>query len=229
MQTFHIRSMEIREKLKAGSTYHICTKANGSELLFREDRDYSYFLQKMKLRLTEAWEILAYSLLPNEIHFVVRIARLEIDGEIVDHSTLLSHLLNGYVQHYNHKYDRSGSLLNRSFRRQLIAKDQELKDTICKIHNLPSIRKLVRHREEWKFSSCRRIKNYTGDKLIEQVRTLFGGKRNYEASHDSDHVKVSDLWPPTRWLKILCPLEVAFRKQHPLGVHRWCRRKRAPT
>lgn len=221
--------MEIRERLTAGSTYHICTKANGTELLFREDRDYSYFIQKMKLRLTEAWEILAYSLLPNEIHFVVRVTKSEIDGEVVDHSTLLSHLLNGYVQHYNYKYDRSGSLLNRSFRRQLISNDEELKDTICRIHNLPLVRNLVKHSDKWKFSSCRQIKERVRDKLAERVRTLFGGKKNYEVSHDSDHVKVSSLWPPTRWLKILCPLEVAFRIKHPLGVHRWCRRERAPT
>lgn len=221
--------MEIREKLTAGSIYHICTKANGNDLLFRDDRDYFYFIQKMKLRLTEAWEILAYSLLPDEIHFVVRIEKAEIDGEVVDHSTLLSHLLNGYVQHYNHKYYRSGSLLNRSFRRQLISNDEELKETICRIHNLPLMRKLVTHSAKWKFSSCRQIKERVGDKLAAQVRRLFGGKRNYEASHDSDHVKVSDMWPPSRWLKILCPLEVAFRIKNPLGVHRWCRRERAPT
>lgn len=221
--------MEIREKLKAGSIYHICTKANGSELLFRDDRDYSYFIQKMKLRLTEAWEILAYSLLPDQIHFVVRIAKHKIDEEVVDHSTLLSHLLNGYVQHYNHKYGRSGSLLNRSFRRQRLSKDEELKDTICKIHNLPLMRKLVDHIHKWKFSSYRQIKERTRDKASADTRMLFGGKRSYEVSHDSDHVRVSELWPPTRWIKVLCPLEVAFRIKHPLGVHRWCRRRRAPT
>ena len=221
--------MEIREKLLPGSTYHICTKANGSDFLFRDDRDYFYFMQKMKLRLTEAWEILAYSLLPDEIHFVVRIAKAEIDGEVVDHSTLLSHLLNGYVQHYNHRYSRSGSLLNRSFRRKLISKDEELKETICKIHNLPLMRKLVNHSHKWKFSSCRQIKERTGDKRVSEIRKLFGGKKKYDEDHDADHVKVSDLWPPGRWLKILCPLEVAFRLKNPLGIHRWCRRERAPT
>lgn len=222
--------MEIREKLRPGHMYHICTKANGQDFLFRENRDYRYFLRKMELRLTEAWEILAYALLPNEIHLVVQIAKSEIDGEPLDHSILLSHLLNGYVQHYNYKYDRSGSLLNRSFRRELISDEADLKDVICRIHNLPVMRNLVRQRDQWKFSSFGKIgKGDRSDGVAEHVRRLFGGVKRFSACHDSVHVQVAELWPPTRWLKILCPLEVAFRIKHPLGVHRWCRRQRAPT
>lgn len=222
--------MEIREKLRPGHMYHICTKANGQDFLFRENRDYRYFLRKMELRLTEAWEILAYALLPNEIHLVVQVVKSEIDDEPVDHSILLSHLLNGYVQHYNYKYDRSGSLLNRSFRRQLVADDAELKDAICTVHNLPVVRKLVKRREQWKFSSFGKIrKQDRKDEVTERVRRLFGSRKNYTAAHDSEHVQVAEFWPPKRWLKMLCPLEVAFRLRHPLGVHRWCKRQRAPT
>lgn len=222
--------MEIRQRLIAGNYYHICTKANGSEVLFRDQSDYMYFIKKMHLRLTEAWSILAYTLLPHEIHFIIKVEKKEIDGEIIDQSMLLSHLLNGYAQHYNYKYSRSGSLLHRSFRREQIDNATELANMICKIHNLPVANEIVSAPGEWQYSS---YNSSTTERLwcevaIQEIEKLFGSWAKFFKQHFEDGLKQVGLDPRKYWQKILSQLEIEFRKCHPLGVHRWCRRARTP-
>lgn len=221
--------MEIREQLKAGTTYHICTKSNGQDHLFRDARDYFYFQRKMEERLTEAWEILAYTLVPNEIHFVVKIVKKKIDGEIVDHSMLLSHLLNGYVQHYNFKYDRTGSLLSRSFRRKSVIGETELQDLISKVHNLPLAKKLVSQRRDWMYSSYRKFaESRFGVKHLVQLIAIFTDELNFNRAHSICENCLDEIMPKRKWIKLLTPQEIAFRIRHPLGVHRWARRMEEP-
>jgi len=221
--------MEIREPLLPGNLYHLCTKANGADLLFRDSRDYIYFKRKMEERLTEAWEIVAYTLLPEEIHLVVRIAKAEIDEETVNHSILFGHLLNGYVQHYNHVYVRSGSLLNRSFRRELVKTENDLKDLITKVHNLPVARKLVTQKHKWRFSSYREHREQKFSlNQIAQVIAIFGDLIRYELHHFWNRLILDCILPPRKWLKILSPLEIAFREKDPLGGHRWSKRAKPP-
>jgi hypothetical protein len=221
--------MEIREPLLPGNIYHVCTKANGVDMLFRDSRDYTYFKRKMTERLTEAWEVLAYTLVPNEIHLVVKIAKAEIDDEEVNHSILFGHLLNGYVQHYNHVHGRSGSLLNRSFRRELLKTENDLKNSIVKIHNLPVARKLVTQKHKWNYSS---YKEHRERKLslnqIAQLMGMFGDFIRYELLHFCNSLLLENILPARKWLKVLSPAEVEFRKQHPLGGHRWSRRAKPP-
>jgi putative transposase len=221
----HFRRMEIREQLKAGNTYHICTKSNGTEDLFRDVRDYFYFHRKMEERLTEAWEIIAYALIPNEIHLVVKISKKKIDGEIINHATLLSHLFNGYVQHYNFKYCRQGSLLSRSFRRKSIPTELELQETISKVHNLPLARKLVVSRRDWLHSSYKKFTEQRfGTKHMLLLVALFKDIFNFEHVHELCTCCIKEIMPKRKWIKCLTPQEIAFRKKHPLGGHRWNRR-----
>lgn len=224
-----ICNMEIREHLKVGNTYHISTRSNGSDVLFRSALDYNYFRRKSIERLSEAWEILAHTFLPSEIHFVIRIVKNEIDGENVNHSTLFSHLLNGYVQHFNHVHQRSGSLLNRSFRRERISDGTELENLICKIHNLPVALNLVKAAREWKYSSYNEFQSTKPKrKTIVQLLAMFGDLDSFLRKHSSESLIVADLTPPKFWKKILSPLEILFRLNNPLGVHRWARRRPKP-
>ncbi len=225
-RVLHFRTMEIREPLKAGCIYHISTKSNGNDDLFRDARDYFYFQRKMDIRLTAAWEIIAYTLVPNEIHFVVKILKKKIDGEVVDHSTLLSHLLNGYVQHYNYRYNRSGNLLSRSFRRKSIKDDVELQQTISKVHNLAVAKKLVHSRREWIYSSYRKFTDTRfGIKHLIQLTSIFQDMITFERLHDACEFCLDQIMPKRKWIKLLTAQEIAFRIRHPLGVHRWARRK----
>src|SRR5438045_1473966 len=59
--------------LEAGGVYHIYNHAVGSDNLFREEENYLFFLRKFESRILPVADILAYCLMPNHFHFVLRI------------------------------------------------------------------------------------------------------------------------------------------------------------
>src|SRR5438034_1385617 len=58
--------------------YHIYNRAVGSDKLFIEDENYHFFLKKFSLRITVFADILAYCLMPNHFHFIIRIKEQKI-------------------------------------------------------------------------------------------------------------------------------------------------------
>ena len=69
--------MPINEKYTAvfefDKTYHICNKTNNSELLFRSDENYYYFLRQFTLYISPIADTYAWNLQPNHFHFLIRI------------------------------------------------------------------------------------------------------------------------------------------------------------
>lgn len=192
--------MEIRQILFPGSTYHICTRSNGDDLLFRDNDDYLYFKQVMHKRLTHAWEIISWVMVPNELHMIVRIKDFESEKPI-SHPHLLGNVLNGYVQHYNRKYGRQGSLLNRSFRRKLVKNNEELKNVICLVDNLPVARELVSECGDWKYGSYYEFKTSSfASKVAKKVVGKFNDVIDYITHHSGDGLTRFNILPPRSWM-----------------------------
>src|SRR5690606_5735657 len=57
--------------------YHIYNHANGNENLFRERENYRFFLQQYQKHITPVADTLAYCLMPNHFHLLVRIKEAE--------------------------------------------------------------------------------------------------------------------------------------------------------
>lgn len=55
--------------------YHIWTHANGSEDLFRSEENYQYFLKRYAKYIHPIADTFAYCLMPNHLHFMVRIKK----------------------------------------------------------------------------------------------------------------------------------------------------------
>lgn len=53
--------------------YHIYNHANGDENLFREQKNYEYFLEKYKQHINPIAETIAWCLMPNHFHLLVKI------------------------------------------------------------------------------------------------------------------------------------------------------------
>ncbi len=53
--------------------YHIYNRANGSENLFRKPENYRYFLRKWEQYISPVAVSLAYCLMPNHFHFLIRV------------------------------------------------------------------------------------------------------------------------------------------------------------
>ena len=161
--------------LEPGRMYHIWTHANGDENLFREDENYTYFLEKYIWHIEPVAETFAYCLMPNHFHLMVRIKG---EGEVLEFlrvrkskpkptlqgfetlggfsnviSRQFSHLFNGYTQAYNKVYDRKGSLFIPNFKRKLIDSDNYFGTLIAYIHNNPVHHGFTARPGEWPHSS----------------------------------------------------------------------------
>jgi REP element-mobilizing transposase RayT len=162
--------------LTPGGFYHIYNRANGDEVMFRDDRNYEYFLKKYSLLINPIARTCAYCLMPNHFHFLVQIrSEIEIiknmhnskimqklfEGSPENYNIALSriltlqfsHLFNSYAQAYNKLYSRKGSLFMRNYKRIKIKDDPYFIQLAVYIHLNPVNSKLVKDLDEWKHSS----------------------------------------------------------------------------
>ena len=55
------------------NTYHLFSRANGNELLFLNDNNYQFFLDRFQKHTVPVANTLAFCLLPNHFHILVQI------------------------------------------------------------------------------------------------------------------------------------------------------------
>lgn len=58
------------EALETGQYYHIYNHANGDDNLFREAKNYPFFLQKYHQHISPIAETIAWCLMPNHFHLL---------------------------------------------------------------------------------------------------------------------------------------------------------------
>ena len=124
-----------------------------------EDKNYQFFISRMKKYLLPDSEILAYSLMPNHYHLLVKI-RSELFPASM-HRFALS-----YVVAFNAMYDRKGHLYRGPYQRIHIQKHSYLLDLSRYIHLNPVKAKLVSQPGDWKYSS---YGEYIGSKEIDFI------------------------------------------------------------
>jgi putative transposase len=156
--------------------YHVYTHANGNENLFREEKNYAYFLQRYAFHISPIADTYAYCLMPNHLHLLLRIkdvACLQTVWEqkypskpIASFKTLevfenlqglssqqFSNLFNSYTKAYNKMYGRKGSLFIPNFKRKEIKNESYFRNLIHYIHNNPVHHGFVHDLAEWTWSS----------------------------------------------------------------------------
>lgn len=153
--------------------YHIYNHANGDELLFKNIRNYDFFLQKYLRFVEPVANTLAYCLMPNHFHFLVKIRdeteiekvlsgrialkyyRTDRDTDVMTDfvSKQFSNLFSSYTQSYNKLYDRMGSLYMKNFKRRIADEPSYRKELIIYIHLNPVKHGFVNLPEDWNYSS----------------------------------------------------------------------------
>ena len=115
------------DKIESDKYYHIFNQANGMIDIFQESRNYPFFIDKMEKHLTPVCEIIAFCLMKNHFHLVIK-TKQEIEELKI--SRAFANLFIGYAKAYNKVYNRSGSLFKKPFKRKLIGSEVYLKDLI---------------------------------------------------------------------------------------------------
>ena len=149
--------------------YHVFNRANGNELLFRNEDNYDFFLQKIKKYILPVADLYAYCLLPNHYHLVLQ---LKPTADVGSHYTILKkkapppgewypdfialcfgNCQNSYAKSFNKYFFRKGSLFMSPVKRVAIEDDHQLAATIFYTHKNPVHHGIVSKMEDWKFSS----------------------------------------------------------------------------
>ena len=181
--------MEFREPFEAGECYHVYNHAVGSDNIFRCDENYNFFLNKYQEYLSDTWDTLAWCLMPNHFHLLVRIKgppeQISSDALTKKISAQYSHFTNSYAQAYNKYWNRRGALFMHRFKRKRITDEIYLKQAICYIHKNPVNHGFRNSPDEWEFSSYNEILQHTHLPENKEIIRLFENRKNFILSHSS--------------------------------------------
>jgi len=138
--------------LQPGHTYHLFNRGNNGEDLFREERNYRYFLELYARHAHAAVDTYAYCLMRNHFHLLVRVKtdaewRSQTSGvsETPEVSTTVAtgamrafgNLFNAYAKAINKAYGRTGRLFEESFKRIHVDNDVYFTNLVFYIHFNP--------------------------------------------------------------------------------------------
>ena len=150
------------------SYHHLYNRGVNRDTIFFEDKDYAYFLRKMK-EYKEKYSVMinCYCLLPNHFHlFVKQLTNVHPIGKFI------GNLTNAYTKGTNKKYGRTGVLFQGRTKGKLIA-DEDYFIWLSKyILNNPVKARLVNQPEEWKYSSAKEYFELTNSNLTDKDEIL---------------------------------------------------------
>ena len=184
------------EPLHYGQYYHIYNRGNNREILFREQRNYPYFLKLYTRYIEPVAETYAYCLMSNHFHFLVRIKDYEECKEVSQSfkewqtykqtypSRAFSKLFSTYTKAFNKSYQRSGSLFEKPFRRKLVDNDSYFSALVAYIHRNPQKHNFVADFRDWPYSSYPAIVSNKETRVQRDiVLDWFEGQREFEEFH----------------------------------------------
>ncbi len=193
--------------LLPGKVYHLFNHAVGTENLFRENRNYTYFLEKYRKYATPVCRTFSYALLPNHFHILVQI-RSDIDlaplmtpgGFIPNEQDCakfvmrqFSNFFNAYAKAYNKLYHRKGALFIDYLRRKPVENNAYFQNAVLYQHF-----NAVRHGfspspVDYRFSSFPAYLSQQPS-LLERNTVIqkFGGQAEFMSRHKSHNWRLED-------------------------------------
>jgi putative transposase len=131
-----------------GGFYHIFNRGANRRNIFYGEDDYLRLLRYTK-KYAKRYQIaiIAYVLMPNHYHFLLR-----QDG-MAPVSKFVGVLFNAYVQSVNWRYDRSGTLFESRFKHREVTTEPYLLNLIRYIHANPVLHGLIDDPGQWAYSN----------------------------------------------------------------------------
>lgn len=174
-------SKKNRYPIVSDKFYHIFNRGNNFETTFTNETDYYKFLSLIKYYLLPVSRILAYALLPNHFHLLIK---TKIDLQYNEFSKAYSICILRYTHYINNKYNRSGSLFLNPFKRLPVESDEYLKRLVFYIHFNPQKHKFVNRYQTYRFTS---FSAYYSNKPTmvdrQEIIEIFGSISNLNEYH----------------------------------------------
>lgn len=139
--------------------YHVYNRAVEKRIIFYTEYDYEYFLNKVILfKERTNVKIIAYCVLPNHWHFLLKLTS-QVDLQAI--SKFISLLSNSYTKYFNLNKDHAGRIFQGPFKSKLVRDDDYLRVLINYINLNPLKHKITNKAGDWPYTSHH---NYFGKK-----------------------------------------------------------------
>lgn len=129
--------------------YHLYNRSNNNELLFRDDDNYTFFLQKYHTHVSPFVTTIAYCLMPTHFHFLIR---CDTDDSL-SVSKNIAIVLRSFTRAINKRYKRHGNLFQQNTKYKEITDVSYLVTLVHYIHQNPIRARISLNLDDWKFSS----------------------------------------------------------------------------
>ena len=131
-----------------GEYYHIYNRGVEHRPIFLKEENYIFLLRRVKQRCAQfKIAIIAYVLMPNHYHFLVR----QEGGKTV--SQFVQAVFNSYTKAFNQMYRRSGRLFESPFRAVHVSCEDYLLHLCRYLHRNPLEAGLVNDPAAWPYSN----------------------------------------------------------------------------
>jgi len=159
-----------------GMYYHIYNRGVGKSTLFRESTNYLFVIEKIQAyRKQNNLTVIAYCLMPNHYHLLVRQDGDEPAGN------LPQSVFNSYSKAYNKRYGHSGTLFEGRFRARPIQNSSHLSHLCRYIHGNPVKDGLVTDPADWNWSNYLDWLGERDGNLVDRefIQCQFGSAQEY--------------------------------------------------
>lgn len=169
--------------LENGKYYHIDNRGNNRENIFKERKNYDYFLKLYAHHIPSVADTFAYCLLKNHFHLLIRI-KDPMPADAKNPSQAFSNLFNAYTKAMNKMYGRTGSLFEKNFHRIEVDDDLYFARLIFYIHSNPQKHRFTDDFRDYPFSSYRSMTS-DGPSVVDKEKVLqwFGGRDGFVEFH----------------------------------------------
>ena len=186
--------MSQRIPLLSNHYYHIYNRGIDGSPIFREQRNYVYFLELYSKYIFPVVATYAYCLMNNHFHLLVRILTPDEQEQRsseercsfvpLDPSKQFASFFGTYTKSYNKAYQRTGSLFETPFKRKLVDDDAYFWQLTRYIHQNPERHGFADTFRDWKYSSWNAIVSGGATRVErDEVLDWFGGRGNFVESH----------------------------------------------
>ena len=147
---------KIRRRYSISKTYHVIIKGIDNQNIFYDDQDREIFLKKLLIIKKEYnMNIHAYCLMDNHVHMVIR-----VEKEFL--SKAMQSLMIRYVQYFNKRYERTGTLVQNRFKSKNVENQRYFLEVCRYVHRNPENAGMSKT-EDYKWSS---YQEYLKKKII---------------------------------------------------------------
>jgi len=147
--------------LLSQSYYHIITRGNNRNTIFKEKEDYFYFLKLIaKYKKEHPFDLYHYCLMPNHVHLLIQTRNAK------DFSVFMKKLNLSYYHYFKKKYGWIGHFWQNRFKSQPVGKDEYFIQCGKYIELNPIRANIVKDPKDYPYSSYNYYANSKENNLL---------------------------------------------------------------